>query len=191
MIAGLGNPGIEYVMTRHNIGFKVADKLVRKLDFSDWKKEKNYFVAVGRLPGVEVVVIKPRTYMNLSGNAVLSAMSRFLIPVDQILVVVDDLALPFGKIRFRSKGSDGGHNGLASIIEKLGRSDFSRLRIGIDKPEEGMDTADYVLSNFSTEEAEKLKDILDVSVEGIESFIQDGISETMNKFNNALPGVEL
>lgn len=183
LIAGLGNPGVEYVMTRHNIGFMVTDRLAADMECSSWRKEKNYLLSTGVFQQNEVCLIKPRTYMNLSGIAVLSALSRFTIPVNRLLVVVDDMALPFGKIRFRKQGSDGGHNGLASITEKLGRSDYPRLRIGIDKPPENIDAADYVLSGFSQEEAGSLGEIITKSAEGIKTFIEYGIEDAMNRFN--------
>lgn len=170
-------------MTRHNIGFMVADRFAADTDCSSWRKEKNYLLSTGVFQQVEVCLIKPRTYMNLSGTAVLSALSRFTIPVNRLLVVVDDMALPFGKIRFRKQGSDGGHNGLASITEKLGRSDYPRLRIGIDKPPDNIDAADYVLSNFSQDEAGNLGDIVSRSVEGIKIFLESGIQDAMNQFN--------
>ncbi len=183
LIAGLGNPGLEYVRTRHNIGFMVADRFSTEVGCSSWRKEKNYLISTGVFKQAEICLIKPRTYMNLSGNAVLSALSRFTIPVNRLLVVVDDMALPFGKIRFRKQGSDGGHNGLASITEKLGRSDYPRLRIGIDKPPDNIDAADYVLSNFSLEEVGNLEDIIAKSVEGIKIFLEFGIQDAMNRFN--------
>ena len=170
-------------MTRHNIGFMVADRFGVDIECSSWRKEKNYLLSTGVFQQMEICLIKPRTYMNLSGTAVLSALSRFTIPVSRLLVVVDDMALPFGKIRFRKQGSDGGHNGLASITEKLGRSDYPRLRIGIDKPPENIDTADYVLSNFSSEEVGNMGDIIKRSVEGIKTFLEFGIQEAMNRFN--------
>lgn len=170
-------------MTRHNIGFMVADRFAAEMECSSWRKEKNYLLSTGVFQQTQLYIIKPRTYMNLSGTAVLSALSRFTIAVNRLLVVVDDMALPFGKIRFRKQGSDGGHNGLASITENLGRSDYPRLRIGIDKPPENIDAADFVLSNFSQNEVGNLGEIITRSVEGIKTFLEYGIQDAMNRFN--------
>jgi PTH1 family peptidyl-tRNA hydrolase len=186
LVAGLGNPGPEYALTRHNIGFIIADRLAEKLRFSGWKKEKKSHTIRGEYRNNEVIIIKPRTYMNLSGEAILAFMSHYRIPPGDFLVVVDDLALPFGKLRFRARGSDGGHNGLSSIIEKIGSSDFPRLRVGIDPSPEGMDTADYVLSSFTSAQLEEMQNISEKAVKGILSFIESGIEETMNCYNKSL-----
>lgn len=185
LIAGLGNPGPEYALTRHNIGFFVVNRLAEKLNLSGWNREKKSHSIRGEYRDNEVIIIKPRTYMNLSGEAVLAYLSHYRIPPGDFLAVVDDLALPFGKLRFRARGSDGGHNGLSSIIEKIGSQEFPRLRVGIDATPEGMDTADYVLSNFTTAQLEEMQSITEKAVKGILTFIESGIDETMNCYNKS------
>ncbi|MCE1248625.1 MAG: aminoacyl-tRNA hydrolase [Firmicutes bacterium] len=185
LIAGLGNPGPEYALTRHNIGFIIVDRLAEQLRLSGWTKEKKSHSIRGEYRDNEVIIIKPRTYMNLSGEAVIAYLSHYRIPPGDFLAVVDDLALPFGKLRFRARGSDGGHNGLSSIIEKIGSQEFPRLRVGIDPTPEGTDTADYVLSSFTPEQIEELQNITEKAVKGILSFIESGIEDTMNCFNKS------
>jgi len=183
LIIGLGNPGKEYILTRHNVGFMAVNRLARKLKLPKWIRENHSLLTRGEYLGNDILLAKPRTFMNLSGNAALALCSRFRIPPLNVLVIIDDMALPFGKIRFRACGSDGGHNGLHSIIEKLGRCDFPRLRIGIGNPPEEVNGADYVLSNFTPEQLKQLEEIFAVAMDGILSFIESGIEETMNHFN--------
>lgn len=183
LMVGLGNPGSHYARTRHNIGFMVADSLLRELALPSWEREKLAKLTRGSFGENDICIIKPRTYMNLSGKAVKHYMEKLKIPIGDLLVVLDDMALPFGKIRFRSRGSDGGHNGLASIIECVGTSDFSRLRVGIGSPPEYMEGADYVLSDFTGEEKKALDEILGRAVGGVKMFFENGIAESMNRFN--------
>jgi PTH1 family peptidyl-tRNA hydrolase len=182
-LLGLGNPGEEYAATRHNAGFMLADAICRKAGFPGFKKQNRSKVALGEYRGTQLLIAKPQTYMNLSGDAVLSLMTTHRFTPAEMLVVVDDLALPFEKIRFRPGGGDGGHNGLKSIIEKLGRNDFSRLRIGIGSPPPEWDPADYVLSVFSPGEREQLPSVIERCLDGIDVFIAGGIDEAMNQFN--------
>ncbi|MCD4786175.1 MAG: aminoacyl-tRNA hydrolase [Candidatus Eremiobacteraeota bacterium] len=183
LIAGLGNPGLQYARTYHNTGYMVVDGLRHKLGFPPWKKRKFMKISQGSLCDKEIIIIKPTTYMNLSGSAILSCFTKYKATNSDMLVVVDDMALPFGKIRFRARGSDGGHNGLASIIEKIGTSEFPRLRVGINAPPGEVTTTDYVLSNFTPDELKTIKKIFNRSIEGIMVFIEEGIIEAMNKFN--------
>lgn len=180
---GLGNPGMQYAKTRHNIGYMIADRLRRKLGFPPWEKRKFMKISQGSLKDKEIIIIKPTTYMNLSGNAVLSCFTKYILTNSDILVVIDDMDLPLGKIRFRARGSDGGHKGLASIIEKIGKSELSRLRVGIDSPPGGVTATNYVLSDFTPDELKTIKNTLDKSIEGILVFIEEGINEAMNRFN--------
>ena len=167
LIAGLGNPGTGYINNRHNLGFMALDHLADKRDWV-FRKRKNYeFVELK-----DHILIKPRTYMNRSGIAITSVMSSY--PIEDILVVYDEASLPFGKIRFRHRGSSGGHNGIKSIKTALGPIDFKRFRIGIGEPENEIDLADYVLSNFSLKEKELLPDILSYSEKLLTVFIQEG-----------------
>ena len=182
LIAGLGNPGSEYSNTRHNTGFMVIDKLASKLGFKSWVKEKKARAVGGYYHNNRVILIKPQTYMNLSGNSVLAFMTTYKIPPRDLLVIVDDLALPLGKIRFRPKGSNGGHNGLLSIEEKIG-GEFPRLRIGIGSPPDNIPAADYVLSAFEINERELINQALDSAVKGVITYLESGIEQAMNDFN--------
>lgn len=167
VVVGLGNPGSEYENTRHNIGFEIIDKL----SSSEFKKEKNYLYCRYR----DAVLIKPTTYMNLSGQAVQSALARFCSPLSEMLVVYDDFSLPLGKIRFRQSGSSGGHNGLKSIIELLGE-EFPRLKIGVGPLPEGIDPADYVLGKFLQKERAMKRCVIFESVKIINEFLTSGYS---------------
>lgn len=186
VIVGLGNPGNEYKKTRHNAGFMVVDHLSEKLGFPKWKKKNNHTFTEGVYQNSRIVLAKPQTYMNLSGNAVLSLMTRYKVPIGDFLVIVDDFAIPFGKIRFRPDGGNGGHNGLLSIIEKTGRKDFPRLRIGIGPLPLGIDTADFVLSSFLPDEKKKLPEIIKTSANGVLSWVEDGMERAMNTYNSVL-----
>jgi len=182
LIVGLGNPGDEYAGTRHNIGFVVADAFAidRKVIF-----ESGRYASVVRatLKGRSFVVIKPSTYMNLSGKAVRYWMTKEDILPENILVIVDDLALPLGSLRLRKKGSDGGHNGLISIIEETGTTEFARLRIGIGDNFAKGRQVDYVLSRWTREEETILQPQIATAVDIIKNFALIGIERTMNLFN--------
>jgi PTH1 family peptidyl-tRNA hydrolase len=182
LIAGLGNIGDEYANTRHNIGFVVADAFAfdRKAEFASGRYAS---IAKASLKGRTFVIIKPTTFMNLSGKAVRYWMTKEEILPENILVIVDDLALPFGSLRLRKKGSDGGHNGLINIIEEIGTSDFTRLRIGIGADFAKGYQVDYVLSQWTKEEEKILLPKINTAVEIIKSFALAGIDRTMNLFN--------
>ncbi len=178
IILGLGNPGRLYQRTRHNVGFMVLSRLAKKMGLKFDKKYCKSRVAEGE----GIVLAKPYTYVNLSGRAAKALLKRFSLSPQEMLVVCDDVSLPFGKIRIRRKGSDGGHNGLRSIIKELGTEDFPRLRVGIGKEETG-DLVEYVLGEFEKEELEFLDKILDISVQAVECILSEGIEVAMNKFN--------
>ncbi len=182
LIVGLGNPGPEYKYTRHNIGFLVADKLAEKIK-ADFKTERYADVASGNYRGKKLIIIKPNTYMNLSGKAVRYWMEKENIDKNNLLVITDDVNLDFGSIRIRPKGSDGGHNGLKSIQELIGGNNYARLRFGIGKnyPQGGQ--SDYVLGKWTEEQLDKLPQLIDQITEAIISFIQEGLSRAMNKYN--------
>ncbi len=183
LIAGLGNIGDEYANTRHNIGFQMLDRLVadEKLDFAD----KRYgFVAEYKYKGHTFVLLKPSTYMNLSGRAVNYWLQKEKIELDHLLVLVDDIALPFGAVRLKSKGSDGGHNGLRSINEILGTQDYARLRFGVGNSFLQGRQIDYVLGEWTEEEEKALPDRLKLTSDIVRSFGTIGIERTMNFFNN-------
>ncbi|HNY01116.1 MAG TPA: aminoacyl-tRNA hydrolase [Bacteroidales bacterium] len=182
LIAGLGNIGDEYADTRHNIGFIAADALAANLK-GTFSSDRYASMARLSLKGRTLVTIKPTTYMNLSGKAIRYWLQKEEIPVENLLVIVDDLALPLGALRLKTKGSDGGHNGLISIIEILGTTDFSRLRIGIGNDFAKGYQIDYVLGRWSEEETKTLIPRIETTVELIKSFALTGAERTMNYFN--------
>jgi peptidyl-tRNA hydrolase, PTH1 family len=182
LIAGLGNIGSEYELTRHNIGFLVADRLADQKG-ATWKTERLAMVTEVKTKGRTLHLIKPTTYMNLSGRAVAYWMQQFKIQKSNLLVITDDIALPFGKIRLRGQGSAGGHNGLKSIEESINGQDFARLRFGVGDNFHKGRQADYVLSPFSTEEFDGILEPMDKCVQAIESFCTLGLSQTMTQFN--------
>lgn len=183
LIVGLGNPGGKYIETRHNIGFKVVERIAT---------ESDVVLTTGRLgdlaevkyKGRTLVLLQPSTYMNLSGKALNYWMQHEKIPLERVLVVTDDLALPFGKIRMKGKGSDGGHNGLKDIIATLGHANFARLRFGVGSEFSKGQQVDYVLGEWSLEERETLTERIQIAADGVKSFTSIGIERTMNFWNN-------
>jgi len=192
LIAGLGNIGDEYENTRHNVGFNVADALASALQKEDDKKasvklfssDRLAFVNQSRFKGNRITIIKPTTYMNLSGKAVNYWMQEEKIPFKNLLIVADDLALPFGTLRMKKKGSDGGHNGLTDIIATFNTSEFARLRFGIGSEFSKGKQVDYVLGKWSPEEEKVLSERIDQCVKIIKSFVAIGVDRTMSDFNN-------
>ena len=182
LIAGLGNIGTEYDSTRHNIGFDIADVLVMKNN-QVFRQDRLAYISEFKWKGRQMIVIKPTTYMNLSGKAVKYWMDKENIPLEQILVVIDEIALPLGTLRMKGSGSDGGHNGLKSVQESLQTTQYPRLRFGVgnDFPR-GMQS-EYVLGRWTKEEFETVKEKVLTSVEMIESFVFRGIQQTMNQYN--------
>jgi PTH1 family peptidyl-tRNA hydrolase len=183
LIAGLGNIGFEYSNTRHNIGFQVLDALAKasNLVFTD-KRRASYTEFKHR--GKTVILIKPTTYMNLSGKAVHYWMQEEKIPIENVLIIADDLAIPFGKIRIRAKGSDAGHNGLKNITELLGTDAYARLRFGIGNEFSKGKQVDYVLGQWTDDEKNILPERIEKCIEIISAFPLIGIQLTMNQFNN-------
>ena len=182
-LVGLGNPGLRYRNTRHNIGFRVLDELASMTDRIGQSRTKHAIRLKVRLTADHsVILVKPRTYMNRSGVAVAELIGEFNIPLSNLLVILDDFNLPFGKIRFRREGSAGGHNGLKSIIECLEDTSFSRLRLGLAQ---GIvaDTVDFVLGKFTREEKRMLPETIHRSAEACVFFAENGIANTMNKYN--------
>ncbi|WP_423128112.1 aminoacyl-tRNA hydrolase [Gaoshiqia sp. Z1-71] len=182
LITGLGNPGKEYENTRHNIGFKILDALAEasNIVFSD---RRYGYVAEYKFKARTFILLKPTTYMNLSGRAVNYWLKEEKIPVEKLLVLTDDLALPFGTLRLRAKGSDAGHNGLKNIQETIGRNDYARLRFGIGDNFSRGQQVDYVLSEWSKEEEAELPEKLDTCIQIIQSYGTIGVERTMNEFN--------
>lgn len=182
LIVGLGNMGADYDNTRHNIGFDVVDALASAFDVS-FKNDQLGDIAEFKFRGRTFVLLKPSTYMNRSGKAVRYWLQKKKIQNQNLLVVVDDLNLDFGKQRLRGKGSDGGHNGLKDINQVLGGNNYARLRIGIGNDFSQGRQVDFVLGEWSSEEREQLKEVIDYAVETVKSFGAIGLSHTMNKFN--------
>jgi len=182
LIAGLGNIGDKYAETRHNIGFKIVDALSRASNVS-FNTERYGDIAQVKHRGRILVLLKPNTLMNLSGKAVNYWLQKEKIPLDRLLVVTDDLALPFGKQRLRMKGSDGGHNGLKNINAILGRSDYPRLRVGVGNDFEKGRQVDYVLGEWNNEELQTLDKRIDIACDTIKSFVSVGGAQTMTHFN--------
>lgn len=192
LIVGLGNPGREYLLTRHNIGFMVLDSIAHKYGMKFNKLKYKSFLAGGFITGEEVLLAKPLTYMNLSGEAIKELVDGYGISLNFLLIIHDDLDLPGGTLRLRARGGSGGHKGLNSIIEKLHTKEFNRLRIGIGRPSELEDAADHVLGRFIPEEEPAVKKIIKKAVSAVEVFIVEGIEEAMNRFNirdNLLPNI--
>jgi PTH1 family peptidyl-tRNA hydrolase len=183
LIVGLGNPGVQYEQTRHNIGFLVAEKLVTDLG-GKFTSSKLADIAEVKLKGRILVVIKPTTYMNLSGKAVNYWMQQEKIQRENILVITDDISLPFGKIRMKGKGSDGGHNGLKDIQAVLNSEEYARLRFGVgnDFPKGGQ--SDYVLGKWSNDEVDALTERIEVASEAVKSFAAIGLNLAMTQWNN-------
>jgi PTH1 family peptidyl-tRNA hydrolase len=182
LIVGLGNIGAEYVNTRHNIGFKIVDHLAKKENLT-FETVKLGAVAKYSLKGKQFILLKPNTYMNLSGKAVAYWMEKENIPKENILVITDDLNLPFGALRIKPKGSDGGHNGLKNINLILNSNEYTRFRFGISDAFNKGKQVDYVLGDWSDDEKLKLGERLDMGVEIIKSFGLSGLANTMNLYN--------
>lgn len=182
LIAGLGNIGPEYDNTRHNIGFKVLDAFA-EASGTFFSTDRLALIAKTKFRGRQVVMIKPTTFMNLSGKAVNYWLNAEKIPQENLLVLVDDIALPFGTIRIRQNGSEGGHNGLKSISECLGNNNYARLRFGIGNDYPKGAQADYVLGRWSDEQNSAFEDRLKITTQAIEDFIAVGIQHAMNTFN--------
>jgi len=185
LIVGLGNPGSEYEWTRHNLGFMLIDKLARDEGFAVNRRECIALVGRGELEGQAVRLVKPQTYMNLSGEAVgcLLRKSGGSVEPGELIVISDDLALPFGKIRIRERGSAGGHNGLKSIIATLGSQEFIRLRIGIQPNHPVEDPSRFVLTTFPRSERPAVKEILETSVASLRCIIREGVLKAMAQYN--------
>jgi PTH1 family peptidyl-tRNA hydrolase len=182
IVVGLGNPGDQYARTRHNIGWMVVDRIADRAGWAGRGRTRDAAAVVqGRFHGLDLVLVKPLTYMNLSGTAVRKVLARERAPLSDLLVVTDDFALPFGKMRFRESGSAGGHNGLTSIIEEMGTEKFNRLRVGIGDPARG--AVDHVLGRFDVSEQTRLDELLDAGVDAVEAWARDGVSKAANRYN--------
>jgi peptidyl-tRNA hydrolase, PTH1 family len=183
LIAGFGNPGRDYLNTRHNVGFLVIDRLCRKLDVFLGKLQANALTASFKDSQNRIILAKPQTYMNLSGQSVSGLLHFYKIPTEKLLVIHDDLDLPFGTLRIRPSGGSAGQKGLGSTIERLGSQDFARIRVGIGRPPGRMDAADYVLQPFHNSEQQMLDSVLETASEAAIAFVRDGLEIAMNRFN--------
>lgn len=185
LIIGLGNPGKPYEHTRHNIGFDVIDELANRWNAPLNQTKFNGMYATVHRPEGKVILLKPLTYMNLSGECVRPLMDYFDIEIEDIIVIYDDLDLETGKLRLRGKGSAGGHNGIKSLIQHLGTQEFNRIRVGISRPPAGIKVADYVLAKFSKEDQPIVKEAVEKSCDAVEAALTKPFLEVMNKFNGA------
>lgn len=183
IVVGLGNPGAKYAETRHNIGFMVVDYLSRMLNVSVNKIKHKALIGECRIGTEKVILAKPQTYMNLSGESVLDIVEFYKLPSENLIVVYDDADLDTGVVRIRPKGSSGTHNGMKSIIYLLNTDDFPRVRIGIGKQPDFMDLADYVTSKFSKDEIPLMEDAVKRAAAALEEIVGNGINSAMNKYN--------
>jgi PTH1 family peptidyl-tRNA hydrolase len=183
LIVGLGNPGKQYEQTRHNIGFEVIDALSSKFAIPLNQSKFKGLYGIGFYNGEKVILLKPLTYMNLSGESIRAVMDYYQIELEDLLVIYDDLDLPVGKIRLRQKGSPGGHNGIKSTVAHLGTQEFNRIRIGIDRPQAGMSVPDYVLGRFHPEEKGLTADAVKKSAEASSAWLEKPFIQVMNEYN--------
>lgn len=185
LIVGLGNPGRRYENNRHNVGFMAVDRLAAAHNVSSSKVQHKALTADARIAGRQVILAKPQTYMNLSGDAVGPLANYYRIPAANVLVIYDELDLPFGTLRLRQKGGAGGHKGMHSIIQHLGQG-FPRLRLGIGRPPGRMDPAAYVLQDFTRDELPILNELLDEAVRAVETYLREGIESAMSRHNRTI-----
>jgi PTH1 family peptidyl-tRNA hydrolase len=183
LIVGLGNPGAKYENTRHNVGFRAVEMLAKKHGLSFGKQEHRAFTAAGTMLGRRVLLAKPQTFMNLSGDSVVPLMRFYKVEPVNMIVLCDDLDIPLGTLRLRKDGSSGGQNGLKHIIERLGSSGFPRMRIGISRPPGRMDPAAYVLTAFKGDEEILALETIDRAVKAVETWLTDGVELAMTRYN--------
>ncbi|MEE1184786.1 MAG: aminoacyl-tRNA hydrolase [Acutalibacteraceae bacterium] len=184
LIVGLGNPGLQYEKTRHNAGFMVIDALAEKYGVGFPKRKYDALIGECKIGDNRIMLVKPQTFMNLSGKAVTAICSFYKIPYDKVIVMFDDVSLDVGKIRVRRKGSDGGHNGIKDIIELSGTSDIPRIKIGVGKkPNAEYDLKDWVLGKFSKEDLDTFQKATEIGVKAAEEIVKRGIDSAMNRYN--------
>lgn len=186
LLIGLGNPGREYRDSRHNVGFMLIDRLIVRLNARGLKVQSKAIVTSATYEEHKLILAKPQTYMNLSGQSAQGLLHFYKLPIENMLVAHDDLDIPFGTIRIRPGGGPGGQKGMASTIEQLGTKDFPRLRIGIGRPPGRMNPSDYVLQSFSRDETKILSEIVDRAVDAALTFVVDGLNKAMNKYNGSI-----
>jgi PTH1 family peptidyl-tRNA hydrolase len=183
LLIGLGNPGREYKDTRHNFGFMLIDRIAVRLNARGMKVQSKAIVTDTMHEDRKLILAKPQTYMNLSGQSVQGLVHFYKIPLTNLMVLSDDLDIPFGTIRIRAAGGPGGQRGLSSVIESLGTKDFPRLRLGIGRPPGRMDPANFILQNFSRDEMKSISEILDAGADAVLEFVSKDLNAAMNKFN--------
>ena len=184
VIAGLGNPGKEYENTKHNVGFRVIDKIAAENGIKVNKFKYKALVGEGKINGEKVMLVKPQTYMNLSGESIKEILMFYKVPAKDFLVIYDDTSLPLSAIRIRQKGSAGGHNGIKNIINMLGGDTFDRIKVGIGEKPNGWDLADYVLSKFSKDDEPLILSGIDKAAEAVELILKLGTEKAMNQMNH-------
>ena len=187
IVAGLGNPGRKYQRTRHNVGFDVVHEIARRHPVVSWKQKFDADICELWLDGDKLLLVKPLTFMNLSGRSIGRLMDFFQLELQELAVICDDMSLETGRLRWRGGGSSGGQKGLASVANHLGTQDFTRLRIGIDRPPGQMDPADYVLGRFRAPEQETMEHAIVTAADSVELWVAEGIDATMNRFNPKSP----
>ncbi len=187
IVIGLGNPGRDYALTRHNLGFIVADEVARRAAAGGFRKRFKSDIAEGMLGSERVVLVKPQTFMNLSGHAAREVIGWFHAPVEDVLLIVDELDLPFGELRVRASGSAGGHKGIRSVTEQLGTQAVPRLRIGIGRGQGRISAESHVLARFTEEEAAELPSVIEEAAEAVICWVADGITACMNRVNQRAP----
>ena len=185
LIIGLGNPGREYTQTRHNVGFMLVDRICVRLNARGMKLQSKAIVITAQYEGQKLILAKPQTFMNLSGQAIQGLIHFYKVPLDHVLVAHDDLDLPFCTIRMRPGGGAGGQKGIKSAIDQLGTAEFARLRLGIDRPPGRMDAAAYVLQEFSPKELQAFSETLDRAADAALTWVTAGLNPAMNKFNGS------
>lgn len=192
IIAGLGNPGLTYEGTRHNTGFAVIDALAREYNISVDGRKSRAFIGKGIIEGQKVLLVKPQTYMNLSGESIRGLADYYKIDVQsELIVIYDDISLPPGQIRIRKKGSAGGHNGIKNIIAHLGTDVFLRIKVGVGEKPKQYDLADYVLGHFSKEEKEQMEEGYRHAADAVSYLVTDRVDEAMNEYNRKVKPKEL
>ncbi len=189
LVAGLGNPGEEYALTPHNLGFLTLDRLGERHRIRMNRKDSRALIGLGEIDGHPVMLAKPQTYMNLSGASLASLMEKHSIPLDRLVVVYDELDLPWMALKIKPKGSAAGHNGMKSVIGSLGSSGFVRVRLGIHPGHPVQDGAEFVLSPFRRAQKKELEDLLDYAADAVHSIIAEGVEKAMTKFNRRAPGL--
>lgn len=183
LIIGLGNPGDEYKRTRHNTGFMVIDELASAFNIAVNRKRYKAYIGEGSINDVRVVLGKPQTFMNLSGDSAAQMIKGFNLSADDLIIIYDDMDMDIGRIRIRDKGSHGGHRGVRSIIDAIGTDNFVRLKVGIGRPPSGSDPSDYVLTNFKKNEMPALKEAMKTASDAVSLLVKDDIVAAMNRFN--------